>query len=118
MQDMVYISQLKVDTIIGVYEFEKTQTQPLYFDITMHCDIALAAEQDDLSHTIDYAEVSRRVAEHCSIQPVELLETLVEQLAQMILREFATNQVTIRVSKPQAVPQAQTVGIEITRSKH
>ncbi|WP_300420326.1 dihydroneopterin aldolase, partial [uncultured Pseudoalteromonas sp.] len=50
-------------------------------------------------------------------KPVELLETLVEQLAAIILAEFATSQVTIRVSKPAAVPQAQTVGVEITRCK-
>ncbi len=74
--DKVYISQLHVDTIIGVYDFEKESKQSLYFDIEMLCDIAA-----------------------------------------IILAEFATNQVTIRVSKPAAVPQAQTVGVEITRRK-
>ena len=116
--DKVYISQLKVDTIIGVYDFEKECKQSLYFDIEMDCDIAAAAASDDLSQTIDYAEVSRRVTEHCIAKPVELLETLLEQLAALILEEFATNKVSIKVSKPAAVPQAQTVGVMITRSKH
>ena len=57
------------------------------------------------------------MVEHTTAKPVELLETLVEQLAAIILAEFATSQVTIRVSKPAAVPQAQTVGVEITRRK-
>jgi dihydroneopterin aldolase len=115
--DKVYISQLHVDTIIGVYDFEKESKQSLYFDIEMLCDISAAAATDDINLALDYAKVSERVIEHTTAKPVELLETLVEQLAALILAEFTTNQVTIRVSKPAAVPQAQTVGVEITRRK-
>ncbi|WP_257325328.1 dihydroneopterin aldolase [Pseudoalteromonas rhizosphaerae] len=115
--DKVFISQLHVDTIIGVYDFEKETKQSLYFDIEMLCDIKPAAKTDDIALALDYAKVSERVIAHTTAKPVELLETLVEQLAAIILTEFATIQVTIRVSKPAAVAQARTVGVEITRLK-
>ncbi|NOU52391.1 dihydroneopterin aldolase [Pseudoalteromonas sp. JBTF-M23] len=116
--DKVYISQLHVETIIGVYDFEKESKQSLYFDIDMLTDISAAAQTDDINLAVDYAKVSERVIEHTTAKPVELLETLLEQLAAMILGEFNVEQVTIRVSKPAAVQQARTVGVEITRAKH
>ena len=117
VMDKVFISQLHVDTIIGVYDFEKETEQSLYFDIEMLCDIKPAATTDDINLALDYATVSERVIEHTRAKPVELLETLVEQLAAIILAEFNTSQVMIKVSKPAAVAQAQTVGVEITRQK-
>ncbi len=113
--DKVFISQLHVDTIIGVYDFEKESKQSLYFDIEMLTDIRKAAASDNIHDAVDYAAVSERVIAHTTAKPVELLETLVEQLAALILAEFAVTQVTIRVSKPAAVAAAQTVGVEITR---
>ncbi|MBQ4834004.1 dihydroneopterin aldolase [Pseudoalteromonas sp. MMG010] len=115
--DKVFISQLHVETIIGVYDFEKKAPQSLYFDITMLSDIKPAANNDDITLALDYAKVSERVIAHTTAKPVELLETLVEQLARIILSEFNTPEVTIKVSKPAAVPQAKTVGVEITRTK-
>ncbi|AZZ97187.1 dihydroneopterin aldolase [Pseudoalteromonas sp. R3] len=115
--DTVYISQLHVETIIGVYDFEKESKQSLFFDIEMKTDISAAAQQDDITLAVDYAKVSERVIAHTEASRVELLETLVEQLAAIILQEFAIQAITIRVSKPAAVPQAQTVGLAITRTR-
>ncbi|MBE0367105.1 dihydroneopterin aldolase [Pseudoalteromonas aurantia] len=116
--DKVYISQLHVETIIGVYDFEKESKQSLYFDIEMLTDISAAAQSDDIHLAVDYAKVSERISVHTTGQPVELLETLVEQLAEIILNEFNVTQVMLRVSKPAAVSAAKTVGVEITRVKH
>ena len=80
------------------------------------CEVARSNEKD-INLALDYAKVSERVIAHSTAKPVELLETLVEQLADIILTEFNTTQVKIRVSKPAAVAQAQTVGVEITRNK-
>ncbi|CCQ09481.1 Dihydroneopterin aldolase [Pseudoalteromonas luteoviolacea B = ATCC 29581] len=113
--DKVYISQLHVETIIGVYDFEKESKQSLYFDIEMLTDFTQAALSDNVKYAVDYAKVSERVDAHCQANQVDLLESLVEQLASLILEEFMVSQVTIRVSKPQAVAQAKTVGVEITR---
>ncbi|MCF6437982.1 dihydroneopterin aldolase [Pseudoalteromonas luteoviolacea] len=115
--DKVYISQLHVETIIGVYDFEKESKQSLYFDIEMSTDITPAAQTDDINLTVDYAKVSERVIGLSESIQVELLETLLEKLAKMILTEFAVSDVRIKVSKPAAVAQAATVGIEIYRKK-
>ncbi|KID54826.1 dihydroneopterin aldolase [Pseudoalteromonas luteoviolacea] len=115
--DKVYISQLHVETIIGVYDFEKESKQSLYFDIEMSTDIIPAAQTDDINLTVDYAKVSERVITLSESIQVELLETLLERLAAMILGEFAVSDVRIKVSKPAAVAQAATVGIEIYRKK-
>ncbi|AOT07218.1 dihydroneopterin aldolase [Pseudoalteromonas luteoviolacea] len=115
--DKVYISQLHVETIIGVYDFEKESKQSLYFDIEMSTDITPAAQTDDINLTVDYAKVSERVIALSEFTQVELLETLLERLAAMILDEFTVSDVRIKVSKPAAVAQAATVGIEIYRKK-
>ena len=70
--DKVFISQLHVDTIIGVYDFEKESKQSLYFDIEMLSDIKPAAENDDINLALDYSKVSERVIKHCTAKPVEL----------------------------------------------
>ena len=115
--DKVYISQLHVETIIGVYDFEKESKQSLYFDVEMLTDIRAAAKSDDINLAVDYAKVSEDIIAHTTAKPVELLETLVEQLAALILAKYNVSQVTIKVSKPAAVAAAQTVGVEITRAK-
>ncbi|ESP93020.1 dihydroneopterin aldolase [Pseudoalteromonas luteoviolacea] len=115
--DKVYISQLHVETIIGVYDFEKESKQSLYFDIEMSTDITPAAQTDDINLAVDYAKVSERVITLSETTQVELLETLLEKLAAMILAEFSVSDVRIKVSKPAAVAQAKTVGIEIYRKK-
>lgn len=117
MQDKVFISQLQVNTIIGVFDFEKQAKQALFFDVEMLTNFAQAAKSDNVNDVVDYAKVSARIIAHCEATQVELLETLAEQLATIILSEFAVSQVTLRISKPQAVIEAQTVGIEITRKK-
>jgi dihydroneopterin aldolase len=117
MQDKVFIRQLQVNTIIGVYDFEKQAKQPLFFDVEMLTDFSKAAQSDNVDDVVDYAKVSQRIIAHCEQEQVELLETLAEQLASIILTEFAVSQVTLRIGKPQAVLEAQTVGIEITRVK-
>ena len=117
MQDKVFIRQLQVNTIIGVFDFEKQAKQPLFFDVEMLTDFSKAAQSDNVDDVVDYAKVSQRIIAHCAQEQVELLETLAEQLTGIILNQFAVSQVTLRISKPQAVLEAQTVGIEITRVK-
>ncbi len=115
--DIVFIKQLAVDTVIGVYEWEKTIRQRLYFDLELVTDIRAAAAGDDLSRTIDYAVVCEKVTALVQQKPVELIETLAEQIAEMLLREFPTQAVRVQADKPGAVPSAQTVGVRIARGQ-
>jgi dihydroneopterin aldolase len=113
--DKTFIRDLKVHAIIGVYDFERKHAQPLSFDIEMECSLARAAATDDLEHAVNYAAVSDDVIHIAKTLQPQLVETLVERIAQHILETYHVGSVTVRVSKPNAVPAAAAVGVEITR---
>lgn len=116
--DIVFIKQLAVDTVIGVYAWEKTIQQRLFFDLELCTDIRAAANADDIRQTLDYAVVCERVTALVQSGPVELIETLAERIAAMLLTDFSTTQVMVQVDKPGAVAAATTVGVRIVRSRH
>ncbi len=115
MTDKVLIFGLRAEAVIGVYDWERDLRQPLEFDIEMATDVAAAAENDDLGMAIDYAAVSRRVIEEVEGSTYQLIESLAEHLAAMILREFGVGWLQLRVKKPNAVPEACGVGVLIER---
>ncbi|WP_019675134.1 dihydroneopterin aldolase [Arsukibacterium perlucidum] len=114
--DIVFIKQLQVDTVIGVYDWEKSIQQRLLLDLALTADQRVAAARDDISLTLDYAVIAEKVTALITAQPIELIETVAEKVATMLLTEFATSKVEVTVSKPGAVAQAQTVGVHIVRS--
>ncbi len=113
--DIVFIKQLQIDTVIGVYEWEKTITQRLELDLELATDIRNAAAQDDIRLTLDYAVISEKVTALVCAEPLELIETVAEKVAQMLLNDFATPAVRVKVCKPGAVPAAANVGVMISR---
>lgn len=116
IMDTVFITGLKVETVIGVYDWEKEIKQTLVYDIEMDTCVAKAAATDDLAYTLDYEAISNRVIAHTRASRVELLETLIEQIAQIIVNEFQVAKVTITLHKPGAVKAAHSVGIRISRT--
>ncbi|WP_273024160.1 dihydroneopterin aldolase [Rheinheimera sp.] len=114
--DIVFIKQLQVDTVIGVYDWEKTIQQRLFLDLALTTDTKAAAAGDDIKLTLDYAIIADKVTALITAQPIELIETVAERVAAMLLQQFATSKVEVTVSKPGAVAQAQTVGVHIVRS--
>jgi len=114
-QDLIFISALEVNTIIGVYDWEKKTEQPLSFDIEMNCDIRRVALTDKIDQALDYSRVCDRIIEFVRDNRYELLETLAENVAKMILKEFTVSKIYLKLSKPKAVPSAKTVGVAITR---
>lgn len=116
--DKVFVKGLRADALIGVYEWEHEQPQPLLFDLTMDWDQSAAAASDALEHALDYDTLSKAVVKLVESRPRQLIETVAEEVAQLILNEFQVATVNVRVSKPQAVAAAETVGVEITRSSN
>lgn len=116
--DKVFVKGLRADALIGVYEWEHEQPQPLLFDLTMGWDQSAAAASDALEHALDYDTLSKAVVKLVESRPRQLIETVAEEVAQLILNDFHVATVTVRVSKPQAVAAAETVGVEITRSRN
>ncbi|BBP46741.1 7,8-dihydroneopterin aldolase [Thiosulfatimonas sediminis] len=118
MHDIIYIEQLETEAIIGIYDWEREQPQPLYFDIEMAVPIFTAAQSDAINDTVDYAQVSDFVCDWVAKSRVELLETLLENLSHELFTRFTGIQtLTIKVSKPKAVAQAKTVGLIIKRQR-
>lgn len=115
--DIVFIRQLQVDAVIGVYDWEKTIRQQLLLDLELTTNTQQAALSDDLRKTLDYAVIAQQVTELIQAEPVGLIETVAERVAQLLLAGFATTHVKVTVSKPAAVPTAQTVGVSIVRSR-
>lgn len=116
--DTIFIQGLQTQAIIGIYDWERAQSQPLIFDVDMHLPIAAAAQSDAIGDTVDYKQVADELIELVSNSRFELLESLCEAMCQHILNtHLAVQTVRLRVSKPQAVPEASTVGLIIQRHR-
>jgi dihydroneopterin aldolase len=113
--DQVYIKALKVETLIGVYEFERSDRQTLLLDLELDFDCRPAGESDDIQLALDYDALSRRVREWALVQTFELIETFAEQLCQLLHEEFSLARIQLVINKPAAVADCAAVGIKIIR---
>ncbi|ABM25871.1 MULTISPECIES: dihydroneopterin aldolase [Shewanella] len=115
--DKVLIRQLRVDTVIGVYDWEKTIQQSLFLDLDMAWDNKPAAASDDYQFALCYETVSTRITQLITERPIELIETVAERVADCLISEFNVVWVKVVVMKPGAVATAASVGVEIERSR-
>jgi dihydroneopterin aldolase len=113
--DQVYIEGLKVESLIGVYEFERHEKQTLFLDIELDFDCSAAGKTDDLNLALDYDALSRLIRKWSSEQTFELLETYGEQLCELINRSFKIEMISLKINKPAAVADCVAVGISIKR---
>ena len=113
--DKVHIQGLSIQTTIGFFEWEKQIKQTLVIDLAMGWNTALAAENDDLAKTLDYAEISEIIADFANNNPVDLIETLAERMAKFLMETYHIPWLKLKVAKPNAVHNALTVAVEIER---
>jgi 7,8-dihydroneopterin aldolase/epimerase/oxygenase len=113
--DIIFIRDLRVDTIVGVYDWERQVKQTLVFDIDMGTDIRRAAASDDLQFALNYHAVSLRVAAYVEAHHPALIETLAENITALIRTEFNVLWVRVQLTKPNAVLAAKSVGVIIER---
>lgn len=116
MSDKVFIKELAIITTIGVYDWEKGIKQKLLFDIEMIWDNRAAGLSDEVSDCLDYAAVSEQVSDFVSSHRFNLIESVAEQVATLILTQFNCPSVKISVSKPGAILNAKSVGVCIERT--
>ncbi|SFM02765.1 dihydroneopterin aldolase [Marinobacter zhejiangensis] len=117
MTDSVLIEGLAVETVIGVYEWEREITQRLLIDLDMAWDNTVPASTDDVAQALDYAAVSGRVASYLDELQPQLLETAAEGLAACLQEEFGIRWLALTIRKPGAVPEARAVGVRIERGR-
>lgn len=115
--DIVYIHGLRVDTVIGIYDWERTIRQTLCIDLEMGTDIRAAASRDDIDHTLNYKAISDRLIEFVTQSEFLLIETLAEEIAALVMDEFSVPWLRLKLAKPGAVPQASDVGVVIERGE-
>ncbi len=113
--DVVFVKGLKVEAVIGVYEWERAITQPLLIDIALETDISDAAVSDDVNDALSYKEVCDDVSEWCKEIQAKLLEHLAGKISDKLLAKYACQKVTLSIAKPTAIKQADAVGVQITR---
>lgn len=115
--DRVLIEGLSVETIIGVYDWERSIRQRLVLDLEMASDIRPAAADDDLDKTLNYAAISERIGEFAEASRFGLVETFAERLAALLREEFAISWLRLTLRKPGAVSNAAAVGVRIERGQ-
>ncbi|MFK5895190.1 MAG: dihydroneopterin aldolase [Pseudomonadota bacterium] len=115
--DIIYINELKIDALIGIYGWERQIPQTIVLDIEMGADIAKAATSDQIEDTLSYKDVAKRLIEFVGNSEFLLVETLTEQISAIILQEFSVPWVRIRLNKRGAVRGSRDVGICIERSR-
>lgn len=116
MEDTVRIKKLLISTHIGVPEEERAEPQELCVSVKMVPQTSFEHLQDDIEKTVDYYQVSLRIKELAAEKPRRLIETLVEEIATMILDEFSVKSVWVDVEK-YILSDADHVGVSIVRSR-
>lgn len=116
-RDIVYIRELKIETIIGIYDWEREIKQTVSLDIEMAADTAKAAKTDDIEDALNYKAVGKRIISFVEASEYQLVETMAEDVAQIILEEFSVEWLRLRVSKPGALRGAKDVGLIIERTR-
>lgn len=114
--DKVFIEGLVVDAFIGVYDWEHEQTQPLILDLEMQWNNAIPAASERLSDALDYDALAKAVTALIEARPRALIETVAEEVATLVLQQFGSRSVRVKIAKPKAVANAQQAAVEIVRT--
>ncbi len=115
--DIVYIRDLQIETIIGIYDWEREVRQTISLDLEMGADIRQAAASDDIQHTLNYKAVAKRLITFVEESQCLLVERLAEEIAAIVLGEFNVPWLQLRLSKPGALRGSKDVGIIIERGE-
>jgi len=113
--DIVFINDLRIETIIGIYDWERKIKQTISLDLEMGTDIRKSAKTDAIENTLNYKAVAKRLIAFVGESEYQLVETLAEQIAEIVLTEFNVPWVKLSVRKPGAVRSSRDVGVIIER---
>ncbi len=113
--DIIYLNHLKIDTVIGVWEWERKIRQTLIMDVELGTDISAAGASDDIADTVDYKAVSDRIMAFTRESSFNLIEALAEGIAALVLSEFDIKWIRLSINKQGVVRHVRDVGIVIER---
>lgn len=115
--DRIFIRDLGLRCVIGVYEDERRERQDIILNIVMGGDFAAAAKSDDIADAVNYKDIKKAVIKLVENSQYRLIETLAERVAAVCLEHPKVQQVTVTVDKPGALRFARSVAYEITRAR-
>ena len=113
--DIIFLHDLKVDVVIGIWDWERRVRQTVSIDLDMSADVRRAAESDGVDDTLDYKRVAKRVQQFAADSSFQLVESLAEAIAAIVRDEFDVSWVRVRVNKPGAIRNARDAGVMIER---
>lgn len=113
--DIIYLNELTVETVIGVFDWEREIKQKVIIDLEMGTDIRKAAATDALDDTLDYKSVAKRLIQFVGESDFQLVETLAQRIAEIVMDEFNVPWLRLRLNKKGAVRGAVDVGVIIER---
>ncbi|CAG0910473.1 unnamed protein product [Cyprideis torosa] len=115
--DIVFIEDLRIETVIGIYDWERKIKQTLAFDLEMATDIRPAAAEEDIEKTLNYKAVAKRIISFVEASEFLLVETLAERVAAIVMEEFDVPWLRLTLHKPGAVTGSRSVGVKIERGE-
>lgn len=113
--DIIFIRGLRIATIIGINDWEQHIKQTVSIDLELGTDIGKAAATDRIENTLNYKAITKRVMEFVSESRFQLVETLAERIAQLLLEEFPVVWLRLTLNKPGALRDVRDVGVIIER---
>ena len=116
-RDTIFLQELKVETVIGIWDWERKIRQTVSIDLEMGADIRCTAKTDRIDDALNYKAVAKKVQQFVADSEFQLVETLAEKIAELVLQEFEVPWIQVRVSKPGAIRDAKDVGALIRRTK-
>jgi 7,8-dihydroneopterin aldolase/epimerase/oxygenase len=114
--DTIFLNDLRVETVIGIYDWERRIRQTVSIHLEIAADIRRAAATDRIDDTLNYKAVAKRLIEFVEGSSFQLVETLAERVAGVVITEFDVNRVKVTINKPGAIRGARDVGVCIERS--
>ena len=115
MTDKIFLTALTTECIVGIWDWERQVKQTVVIDLEMACDIRKAAQTDCIDDTTDYKCVAKRLLSFVGESQYQLIETLIENIARIVITEFAVPWVRVRLNKQGAIRNSRDVGIVIER---
>lgn len=113
--DKIFINKLQVYGYLGIHLQEQQIPQLIQISLSTTTDIRNAAMNDDIRQTINYSTLAKKIKHFISVSHFRTIEGLIEALAAEILKDSRISSLWVRIEKPNAVPNSESVGVEITR---
>jgi len=115
--DKIFLKELTTEAVIGIFGWEREVKQTVAIDLEMSADIRRAARTDSINDTLNYKAVAKRVLAFVQDSRYQLVETLAEAVANVVLTEFPVDWVRVTLHKPGAIRHSKDVGVIIERER-